>query len=139
MPGITGIFGKNARGKSSIIGSIVYSLFNTTDRGSIKNLHIINTRHNSCKSELDIAINNVPYRIVRTTVKKQNKDGYWAPTTLKFYKLDGAGQVIEDLTGEQRRETEKIIRRMIGGPEEFLMTSLASQGDMNMFSIRCGI
>jgi hypothetical protein len=33
MPGITGIFGKNARGKSSIIGTIAYGLFNSSDRG----------------------------------------------------------------------------------------------------------
>ena len=133
MPGITGIFGKNARGKSSIIGTIAYALFNTSDRGSIKNIHLINTRKNACKAELDISINNVPYRIVRKTVKKQTKKNLWAPTTLKFYRLDKTGDVIEDLTEEQRRETEKIIRGMIGSPEEFLMTSLASQGDMNNF------
>jgi len=133
LPGITGIFGRNARGKSSIIGTIAYSLFNTSDRGSIKNIHLINTRKNSCKAQLDISINNVPYRIVRQTVKKQTKKNLWAPTTLKFYRLDKSGEVIEDLTEEQRRETEKIIRGMIGSSEEFLMTSLASQGDMNNF------
>ena len=41
---VTGIFGKNRSGKSSIVGALMYGLFNTTDRGSIKNLHIINTR-----------------------------------------------------------------------------------------------
>lgn len=133
MPGITGIFGRNARGKSSIIGTIAYALFNTSDRGAIKNIHLINTRKNSCKAELDISINNVPYRIVRKTVKKQTKKNIWAPTTLNFYRLDKSGDIIEDLTEEQRRETEKIIRGMIGTPEEFLMTSLASQGDMNNF------
>ena len=133
LPGITGIFGRNARGKSSIIGTIAYSLFNTSDRGAIKNIHLINTRKNSCKAELDISINNVPYRIVRQTVKKQTKKNLWAPTTLKFYRLDKTGEVIEDLTEEQRRETEKIIRGMLGTSEEFLMTSLASQGDMNNF------
>ena len=133
MPGITGIFGKNARGKSSIIGTIAYALFNTSDRGAIKNIHLINTRKTACKAELDISINNVPYRIVRQTVKKQTKKNLWAPTTLKFYRLDKTGDVMEDLTEEQRRETEKIIRGMIGSPEEFLMTSLASQGDMNNF------
>ena len=133
MPGITGIFGKNARGKSSIIGTIAYALFNTSDRGAIKNIHLINTRKTACKAELDISINNVPYRIVRQTVKKQTKKNLWTPTTLKFYRLDKTGDVMEDLTEEQRRETEKIIRGMIGSPEEFLMTSLASQGDMNNF------
>ena len=33
MPGITGIFGRNARGKSSIIGTVAYALFNLQDRG----------------------------------------------------------------------------------------------------------
>ena len=133
LPGITGIFGKNAKGKSSIIGTIAYNLFNTTDRGAIKNIHVINTRHNSCKSSIDISVNGVPYRIIRTTVKKQNKSGYWAPTSLKLFKLNNLGEEIEDLTEEQRRETEKILRNMIGTSEEFLMTSLASQGQMNNF------
>lgn len=133
LPGITGIFGRNARGKSSIIGTIAYSLFNTSDRGSIKNLHIINTRHDKCKSELDISINNVPYRVIRDTKKRQTKNGIWAPTNLKLFKLDKQGNVIEDLTEEQRRETEKIIRGMIGDADSFMMTSLASQGEMNTF------
>ena len=133
LPGITGIFGRNARGKSSIIGTIAYSLFNTSDRGSIKNLHLINTRYNSCKAEIDITINGIPHRIVRQTIKKTTKKNVWAPTTLKFYKLDRYGDIVEDLTDEQRRETEKIIRAKIGTSEEFLMTSLASQGEMNTF------
>ena len=133
LPGITGIFGRNARGKSSIIGTIAYSLFNTSDRGSIKNIHIVNTRHNSCKSEIDISVNNVPYRIIRDTKKKQTKNGVWAPTNLKMFRLDKLGNVVEDLTEEQRRETEKIIRGMIGDSESFMMTSLASQGAMNTF------
>jgi DNA repair exonuclease SbcCD ATPase subunit len=133
MPGITGIFGRNARGKSSIIGTIAYSLFNTSDRGSIKNLHLINTRYNSCKAEIDVTINGTPHRIVRQTIKKTTKRNVWAPTTLKFYKLDRYSEIVEDLTDEQRRETEKIIRAKIGTSEEFLMTSLASQGEMNTF------
>ena len=133
LPGITGIFGRNARGKSSIIGTIAYSLFNTSDRGSIKNLHLINTRYNNCKAEIDITINGIPHRIVRQTVKKVTRKNVWAPTTLKFYRLDKFGEIIEDLTDEQRRETEKIVRKKIGTAEEFLMTSLASQGEMNTF------
>lgn len=133
LPGITGIFGKNARGKSSIIGTLAYGLFNTTDRGAIKNIHIINSRMSECSASIDISINNIPYRVLRKTTKKQTKNGEWAPTSLNFYRLDASGEIIEDLTEEQRRETEKIVRNMIGGPEEFLMTSLASQGEMNTF------
>ena len=133
LPGITGIFGRNARGKSSIIGTLVYGLYNASDRGSIKNLHIINTRHSNCSASIDISIGGVPYRIERITTKKQTKRDIWAPTTLKFYRLNASGDIIEDLTDEQRRETEKILRKTIGTSEEFLMTSLASQGEINNF------
>ena len=134
LQGITGIFGRNARGKSSIIGSLMYGMFNTTDRGSIKNLHIINSRKNSCKASLDISINGEPLRIARSTMKHQTRKGeVYASTSLQLYKIDDKGEIIGDLTEEQRRETEKVLRRMIGTPEDFLMTSLASQGEMNTF------
>lgn len=133
LQGITGIFGKNARGKSSIIGTIAYGLFNSSDRGAIKNIHIINSRKNSCKVEIDIIVNGSPFRIVRQTTKKVTKNNIWAPTTLNIYRLSASGDIVEDLTEEQRRESEKILRAMIGSPEEFHMTSLASQGEMNTF------
>ena len=133
LPGITGIFGKNARGKSSIIGTLVYGLFNTTDRGSIKNLHVINTRKSHCECSIDISIGGNKFRIKRKTTKKETKSGVWAPTSLDFHRLDDDGQEIEDMSDEQRRSTEKVIRGLIGSSEEFLMTSLASQGEMNTF------
>jgi DNA repair exonuclease SbcCD ATPase subunit/DNA repair exonuclease SbcCD nuclease subunit len=133
LPGITGIFGTNARGKSSIIGSIVYTLFNSTDRGSIKNLHIINTRKNMCKASIWLTISGQRYRIDRKSIKKNAKAGVWAPTSLSFYRVDKDNNVLDDLTEEQRRETEKIIRGLIGNSDDFLLTSLASQGEMNNF------
>ena len=134
IPGITGIFGKNTRGKSSIIGSLMYGLYNTTDRGSIKNLHIVNSRKNNCSATVDITLNGDPLRIVRSTTKHQTRKGeVYASTGLKMYKLDADGNVEEDLTEEQRRETEKVLRKLIGTSEDFLMTSLASQGEMNTF------
>tara|TARA_R110001583_G_scaffold31600_1_gene107904 strand:+ start:79439 stop:82582 length:3144 start_codon:yes stop_codon:yes gene_type:complete len=133
-PGITGIFGKNTKGKSSIIGSLMYCLFNTTDRGPVKNLHIINSRMGSCKASIDISLNGELFRIKRGTVKHSTRKGdVYASTSLVLQKINSAGEVVENLTGEQRRETEKILRRMIGASEDFSMTSLASQGGMNNF------
>jgi DNA repair exonuclease SbcCD ATPase subunit len=134
LSGITGIFGKNTKGKSSIIGSLMYALFNTTDRGSIKNEHIVNSRKNNCKAEVDLVLNGSPIRVSRSTVKHQTRKGEtYATTSLSLQKLDKNGEIVEDLTEEQRRETEKILRKMIGTSDDFLMTSLASQGDMNTF------
>ena len=134
LPGITGIFGKNTNGKSSIIGALMYGLFNTTDRGSIKNLHIINNRKNFCNATVDLSINGENIRVTRSTVKHQTRKGeVYASTGLQLHKIDDSGEISEDLTEEQRRETEKILKRMIGTSEDFLMTSLASQGGMNTF------
>jgi len=132
--GITGIFGKNTKGKSSIIGSLMYCLFNTTDRGPIKNIHIVNSRKKFASSSVDIKLNGEILRITRGTVKHTTRKGEeYASTSLELQKVGNDGEVIENLTEEQRRETEKVLRNLIGTPEDFLMTSLASQGGMNRF------
>ena len=134
LGGITGIFGRNRSGKSSIIGTIMYTLFNTTDRGPIKNVHIINSRKGHCKASMMLSINGSNVVIERQSVKHQNRQGKVNATTqLNFYRADADGNMIQDLTEEQRRETEKVIRKLIGTADDFLLTSLASQGAMNTF------
>jgi DNA repair exonuclease SbcCD ATPase subunit len=134
LGGITGIFGKNRSGKSSIVGTLMYGLFNTTDRGPVKNLHIINTRKGYCKTSLDIGLSGKNIRVERQSVKHENRKGQVHATThLNVHEIDKNGEEVRDLTEEQRRETEKVIRKKIGNPEDFLITSLASQGGMNNF------
>jgi DNA repair exonuclease SbcCD ATPase subunit len=134
LHGITGIFGKNRSGKSSIPGTLVYGLFNSTDRGTLKNLHVVNNRKTYCRATVDISIGGEWYRIDRQTVKRTNRNGVIsAPTSLNLFRIDSTGDVITDSTEEQRRETEKILREIVGTIDDFLMTSFASQGDMNAF------
>ena len=134
LDGITGIFGKNRIGKSSICGTMMYSLFNTTDRGSISNLHVVNTRKGHCKTSAVISKRGKNYKIERQTIKKESRSGKLsASTQLNFLEIDSEGNVIRDLCGEQRRETEKHVRSLIGLPEDFLLTAFASQGEMNSF------
>tara|TARA_Y100001970_G_scaffold127432_2_gene157421 strand:+ start:22395 stop:25544 length:3150 start_codon:yes stop_codon:yes gene_type:complete len=134
MNGITGIFGKNRTGKSSIPGTIMYGLFNSTDRGAIKNLHVINSRKGFCKVEIDLNVNGKPYRVERQSAKHTSRAGKTsASTALNLWKIDAAGNKVEDLSGEQRRETEKDLKALVGNADDFLLTSLASQGSMNNF------
>ena len=134
LSGITGIFGKNRRGKSSIIGTIMYNLFNTTDRGTIKNIHIVNSRKPYCNSEIVFNANGTDYLVERQTVKHQTRKGsMYASTGLNLKKVDCQKNEIQDLNGEQRRETEKVLRKLIGTSDDFLLTSVASQGEMNTF------
>ncbi|MAE82116.1 MAG: hypothetical protein CMB80_05230 [Flammeovirgaceae bacterium] len=134
LSGITGIFGRNRSGKSSIPGALMYALYNTTDRGAIKNLHIINSRKGHCRAKVDFLVDGNRYRAERQSVKHQTRAGkVHAVTHLNLSRLNSDGEEIQDLNGEQRRETEKILRELIGTSEDFLMTSLASQGEMNSF------
>jgi len=134
LNGITGIFGKNRCGKSSIPGTLVYSLFNSTDRGVLKNLHVVNNRKTFCRATVDFSVGGELYRADRQTIKRTNRKGaVSAPTNLNLLKLDASGEQIEDNTGEQRRETEKVLKTLVGSVDDFLMTSFASQGEMNAF------
>jgi len=133
LQGITGIFGKNRAGKSSIIGTIVWNLFNTSDRGAMKNLHIINTDEETCRSKINLSVSGEDYELTRDSMKNYPKRGeVWANTALSL-KKKSTGDVMQDLNDEQRRETEKIVRKLIGTADDFFYTCLAPQGQMNMF------
>jgi len=134
LGGITGLFGPNRVGKSSIPGALMYGVFNTTDRGSIKNLHVINSRKGFCRADIDIGVSGKSFRIERQSVKHETKAGkLHAVTHLNLFRLGDDGIPTLDLSGEQRRETEKDIRKLVGSPDDFLLTSLSSQGEMNAF------
>lgn len=130
LNGVIGIFGNNRTGKSSIPGTLMYTLFNTTDRGSIKNQDVVNIRKGSCKSKVNITIGTKNYDIIRETIKKTNKNKKLSANT-NLSLIETSKSI--DETEEQRRETEKILRNLIGTSDDFLYTSFASQGSMNTF------
>lgn len=130
LNGIVGLFGNNRIGKSSIPGTLMYGLFNTTDRGTIKNQNIVNTRKGNCKTKINFSVGSETYELERTTTKKTNRKGITGSTTDLSFK-----NISEDflLSEEQRRETEKVLRDIIGSPEDFLFTSFSSQGENSGF------
>ena len=130
LNGVVGIFGNNRAGKSSIPGTLMYCLFNSTDRGSIKNQSIVNTRKGFCDAKIELTYNCEKYSIERKTVKKSKSNGEVSSTTSLSLKNINSNF---DKTEEQRRETEKVLKSMIGTPEDFLYTSFASQGEINAF------
>jgi DNA repair exonuclease SbcCD ATPase subunit len=133
LSGVVGIFGPNRTGKSSIVGTIMYSLFNTTDRGPMKNINVCNVRKPYCYSRAVIDHNGSTYVVERQTTKNTNKKGVvTAATSLNLFKTREDGE-LDDLCGEQRNDTEKSVRHLVGSPEDFLITSLSAQGETNQF------
>jgi len=134
LNGIVGIFGPNRTGKSSIVGTLMYSLFNATDRGPVKNINICNVRKDYCSAQAILDHNGTTYVIERQTTKSTSKKGaVSASTSLNLFRMAKGSDEMEDLCGEQRSDTEKTIRALIGNADDFLITSLSAQGETNAF------
>ena len=134
LSGLVGIFGPNRAGKSSIPATVLYNLFNSSDRGLGKNLDIINVRKDYCSALMDFHVGSSKFMAERQSVKKVNRKGEASAVThLNLAQVDGTGQVAEDLNGEQRRDTDKELHAMLGSVEDFILTAFATQGDGNNF------
>lgn len=74
----------------------------------------------------EIVIDGDDYIIERTLTRKLSKsDEYNVTSKLEFYKKNDDG-TLQNLAGEQRRETEKFIETAIGSQEDFLATILTT-------------
>ena len=129
--GMVGVFGKNFSGKSSIIDSMLFTMFNSTSKNERKNLNIINQNKDYGQGKLQISVGNKQYTIERRadkyTKKLKGEETLEAKTDLNFECYDAATGETTSLNGTTRNETDKIIRKHFGTMEDFLMTSMSSQ------------
>jgi len=129
-PGIVGLFGSNASGKSVIIDAILYAIFNKTNR-DVKNEDLINkyTDSGECKVCLKLEIKGVMYLLERwsTQIFQKRSNNYVHTRTEVALKRETVNGEWENLTETQRTETEKIIRNAIGSYDDFLTTTLSVQ------------
>ncbi len=135
LSGLVGIFGKNYSGKSSIIDSVLYSIFNTTSKGERKNVHIINQNKDYAKSKISLQAGHDEFKIIRNlnkyTKKSRSGASIEAKVDLDFSKTTVG--VVESLNGTTRNESDANIRKRFGTIEDFFLTSMASQMDSMSF------
>ena len=136
LEGIVGIFGKNYSGKSSIVDTLLYAMYNSTSKSIRKNLNIINQNRDFCRATATIRVDDQEYSIERTSKKyiKRLKgvETQEASTDLEFYKEDMLGNQT-GLNGTSRQDTDSNVRKHFGTVQDFLMTSMASQLDSLSF------
>jgi len=129
--GIVGVFGKNFSGKSSIVDSVLYTLFNSTSKNERKNLNIINQNKDSGKGSVTVSIGNKRYSVVRESekyVKKlKGEETLEAKTDLNFEVYDEVTDETRSLNGLTRSDTDRNIRKYFGAMDDFLLTSMSSQ------------
>ena len=131
LVGTVGIFGKNFSGKSSIIDSILYTLFNSTSKNERRNFNIINQNKETGGGKVTISIGNKKYTVERTSekyIKKlKGEETAEAKTDVNFYCHDAVMEENQSLNGLTRNSTDKNIRKHFGSLEDFLLTSMSSQ------------
>jgi DNA repair exonuclease SbcCD ATPase subunit len=119
---------KNFGGKStSTVDLLMFLFFNSTTKTKT-NAEIFNrfTDKDEVSVRGEITIDGGDYVIERKTLRKKSKLGEYTVTNkLEFYKRKEDG-TIENLSGEQRRETESFIESAIGTEEDFLSTILTT-------------
>jgi DNA repair exonuclease SbcCD ATPase subunit/DNA repair exonuclease SbcCD nuclease subunit len=131
LNGVVGVFGKNFSGKSSIIDSLLFTVFNSTSKNVRKNLNIINQNRNMGRGKAKIMIGDKVFSIERTSekyVKKlKGEETLEAKTDLTVSSFDLATDVVENHNDLTRNDSDKNIRKILGTLEDFLLTSMSSQ------------
>ena len=139
LSGTVGIFGKNFSGKSSIVDSLLYTIYNNTSKNIRKTYNIINQNKGQGSGVVEIKANNKTYTISRKSekyVKKlKGKTTNEARTQADFDFVDQVSDEKGSLNQTERGGTDKAIRNVFGSLEDFLTTSMASQmGAMNFIN-----
>lgn len=119
---------RNFGGKSTATVDLLMFLFFNSTTKTKTNIDIFNkfTDKDELTVKGEITIDGEDYVIERKSIKKKSRIGEYNVTNkLEFYKKKPDG-TIENLTGEQRRETETFIASAIGTEEDFLSTILTT-------------
>jgi DNA repair exonuclease SbcCD ATPase subunit len=135
MEGITVITSNplNMGGKTTLaLDLLLFLFFNTTTKGNTasKMFNLFRDKDEvSVKGTVEI--DGIDYVIERVVTRKLKKDkiNYTTRTDLSFHRIL-PDNTIENLEGEQRRETEEFIKKSIGSVDDFLLTIIADADNL---------
>jgi DNA repair exonuclease SbcCD ATPase subunit len=122
----------NFGGKTVLTVDLLLFLFFNTTTKTQKAEEIFNRFRDVNKVSVrgEVVIDGDDYIISRTLERTKAKSGEWnVKTTLDFVKKLADGS-LQNFTGEQRRETEKFIKKSIGEMDDFLMTILTTSSNL---------
>jgi DNA repair exonuclease SbcCD ATPase subunit len=123
----------NQGGKTALsVDLLLFLFFNETTRTKVA-AQIFNKFRdsNTVRVKGKINIDGGDYIIERTLTrtKKKTEEGYNVKTDLNFQKVLADGS-IQNLEGEQRRETDDFIKKSIGDVDDFLLTIIATSDNL---------
>ena len=129
LNGMIGLFAPNATGKSALLDSLSFCLFDVSSR-AYKADNIINNSKNNLYCKVNFEIDNIDYYIEKRG-KKNLRTGH-VKVDIDFWMVDETGEKIS-LNGDQRRTTQNNIKKVIGSYDDFILTSMSSQNNSTVF------
>ena len=129
MKGAYGIFAPNASGKSSLWDALSFCIYDKCSRTS-KAVDVLNYSKSQFDCKFNFEIEGVDYFIERTA-KKSPKRGT-VKVDVNFYRINEDGST-ESLNGEERRDTNSIIRQYVGSYDDFILTAMSNQSNSGGF------
>jgi DNA repair exonuclease SbcCD ATPase subunit len=125
---------ENQGGKTTLtLDLLLFLFFNTTTKGTtaIKMFNRYRNDVDEVKVKGTVNIDGIDYIIERIVTRKlkRNKTDYTTRTDLNFHRVLPDGS-IENLEGEQRRETDDMIKKSIGTVDDFLLTIIADADNL---------
>ena len=124
---VYGLFAANASGKSSLMDALCFTIFDKSAR-AFKASHVINTQKMSFSGKFTFEINDVQYVIERKGARDKKNN---VKVDVTFVKMENGKELL--LNAEARRSTNEIIRDYLGSYDDFVLTSLALQGNQGSF------
>ncbi len=129
---VIGLFAPNHAGKSAILDSLTFCIFDRCSRGKSA-ADIMNNTKNTFHCKLHFEIDGVNYYIERKA--KRILKGWMkgkVRVDVDFWYVDEEGNNIS-LNGEQRRDTDKNIKGYLGEYDDFILTALSVQNNNTGF------
>lgn len=131
---IIGIVAPNYYGKSAIIDIILYCLFDKWSREPNTNKGIMNENKNNLYCSLKFKIGKKIYLIERTARRPKKGIEIRSKSKFSLIKVDSNGNEIkEELTEALAKDTNKLIRELIGDYDDYLISSICLQEDIYNF------
>ena len=126
--GIAGLFAPNAAGKSSLLDALAFCLFDKSSR-TWRAANVMNNKKSTFYCKLNFDIGGTEYYIERKARKDKRGN---VRVDVNFVTINDSGDK-KSLNGEQRRETNQIIRSYLGDFEDFILTALSLQNNNTAF------
>jgi DNA repair exonuclease SbcCD ATPase subunit len=120
---VCGLFAANTSGKSSLLDAITYTIFDKCSKTGKAN-EVLNNKKSMFSGRFVFEMNGTTYTILRQGVK--DKKGH-VKVNVEFF------TDTENLNGEERSDTNKVIRRYLGTYDDFILTAFSLQADNNNF------